>query len=84
MNCAILQQRVNHFLRIQNGIGMKMTERYEKMITADNGGRRTGSERRSYSYTMHIPERRHGEDRRCGDDRREMPRVSFVVDQSTG
>ena len=61
---------------------MKMSERYEKMIAADNGGRRSGSERRNYSYTAHIPERRHGDDRRCGDDRRQMPRVSFIADQT--
>ena len=53
------------------------------MIAADNGGRRAGSERRNYSYTAHIPERRRGEDRRCGDDRRQMPRVSFIADQTT-
>ena len=61
---------------------MKMSERYEKMISTDNGGRRCGSERRNFSYTVHIPERRRGEDRRCGDDRRQMPRVSFVADQA--
>jgi hypothetical protein len=70
--------------QLQNGIGMKASERYEKMISADNGGRRSGSERRSYSYTLHIPERRHGEERRGGDDRRQMPRVSFVADRATG
>jgi hypothetical protein len=48
----------------------------------DNGGRRSGIDRRHFSYTTHIPERRRGsewrwaddrrncEDRRCGDDRR--------------
>ena len=60
-----------------------LSEGYEKMITADNGGRRSGSERRSYTYSMHIPERRRGEDRRCGDDRRQMPRISLVADQAT-
>ena len=60
-----------------------MGERFEKIISADNGGRRSGSERRSYSYTVHIPERRRVEDRRCGDDRRQMPRVSFVNDQAS-
>jgi len=59
-----------------------LSERCEKMITADNGGRRSGSERRSYTYSVHIPERRRGEDRRCGDDRRRMPRISLVADQA--
>lgn len=32
----------------------------------DNGGRRTGFERRRFSYAAHIPERRCGVDRRTG------------------
>jgi len=47
----------------------------------DNGGRRSGIDRRQYSYSTHIPERRKedrriekerriGKDRRCGKDRR--------------
>lgn len=37
---------------------------------SDNGGRRIGFERRRFSYSEHIPERRCGEDRRSGTDRR--------------
>lgn len=40
----------------------------------DKGGRRVGFERRRYSYTCYIPERRRGEDRRSGDDRRRAAR----------
>jgi hypothetical protein len=41
----------------------------------DNGGRRSGLERRRFSYDGFIPERRgedrrNGEERRCGVDRR--------------
>ena len=36
----------------------------------DNGGRRLGLERRMFSYTEHIPERRLGDERRSGFDRR--------------
>jgi len=42
----------------------------------DNGGRRSGVDRRQFLYTDYIPERRAGEDRRsrvdrrCGEDRR--------------
>ena len=36
----------------------------------DNGGRRLGDDRRQFSYTNHIPDRRLGEDRRTGLDRR--------------
>jgi len=39
---------------------------YEK----DNGGRRLGIERRQFSYSSHIPERRGRDDRRTGLDRR--------------
>ena len=42
----------------------------------DNGGRRLGSDRRQFSYTMHIPERRSGKERRSGFDRRLKPRIS--------
>ncbi|MEJ2725177.1 MAG: hypothetical protein P8175_11155 [Deltaproteobacteria bacterium] len=36
----------------------------------DNGGRRSGYVRRTFSYSAHIPERRDGMDRRSGRDRR--------------
>jgi hypothetical protein len=36
----------------------------------DNGGRRSGIERRQFSYSSHIPERRNGEDRRTSPDSR--------------
>ena len=39
-------------------------------ISLDNGGRRTGSDRRVFTYAVHIPERRAGADRRDGMDRR--------------
>lgn len=59
-----------------------MTEYTVEFNLRDNGGRRSGIDRRRFSYTSHIPERRReqdrreasdrrsGEDRRCGDDRR--------------
>jgi hypothetical protein len=40
----------------------------------DNGGRRSGIERRRFQYTSHIPERRSGLDRRSGIDRRTLKR----------
>ena len=36
----------------------------------DNGGRRSGRDRRQFSYAGHIPERRSAHDRRSGLDRR--------------
>jgi len=40
------------------------------VLATDNGGRRSGIERRVFTYGFHIPERRSGGDRRCGFDRR--------------
>ena len=38
---------------------------------SENNGRRVSrNDRRSYSYTVYIPERRSGDDRRSGEDRR--------------
>jgi len=45
-------------------------------ILHDNGGRRTGIERREFSYNEYFPERRSGKDRRNGKDRRLKHRVS--------
>lgn len=36
----------------------------------DNSGRRQGKDRRKLLYSVHIPERRSGNDRRSGKDRR--------------
>lgn len=37
---------------------------------ADNGGTRSGTDRRKFQYTAYIPEKRSGRDRRKGFDRR--------------
>ncbi|MBW2582243.1 MAG: hypothetical protein JRE36_01365 [Deltaproteobacteria bacterium] len=50
----------------------------EQLIILDNGGRRSGGDRRNYSYTLHIPERRNEPDRRSGTDRRKFPRAKEV------
>jgi hypothetical protein len=41
----------------------------------DRDGRRLGIDRRQFTYSFHIPERRSGEDRRSGVDRRLEPRA---------
>ena len=41
----------------------------------DNGGRRSGIDRRQFTYASHVPERRSGQERRCGRDRRKGPRL---------
>jgi hypothetical protein len=56
-------------------IPKEMNEFNYKIKLRDNGGRRSGIERRQYHYTSHIPERRSGEDRRSGKDRRKTPRL---------
>ena len=45
-----------------------------KLKLVDNGGRRSGADRRQFSYAFHIPERRVVADRRSGSDRRHEPR----------
>ena len=54
----------------------------EQLASIDNEGRRSGSDRRNYSYTLHIPERRKGGDRRIGDDRRKFPRTGRAATRS--
>jgi len=41
----------------------------------DNHGRRSGADRRQFSYDMHIPERRMDQNRRNMMDRRDKPRA---------
>ena len=47
----------------------------------DNGGRRFEIERRQFSFTIHIPERRCGKDRRCDADRRNARYLHGVVQE---
>jgi len=42
------------------------------VIADDNGGRRTGIDRRELFYAAYLPERRSEEDRRSGVDRRSL------------
>jgi hypothetical protein len=56
----------------------EMNDILKKLNSLDNGGRRSGGDRRNYSYTLHIPERRSGKDRRNGEDRRKSPRVKAI------
>jgi hypothetical protein len=47
----------------------------------DKGGRRLTSDRRQFSYSYHMPERRSGEDRREGDERRDNDSQSSVIER---
>jgi len=43
----------------------------------DNGGRRSGGDRRAFSYAIHIPEMRSAQDRRSFFDRRYDKKVKL-------
>jgi hypothetical protein len=64
--------------KIIRTIGPTNSDENEVMasLIRDNGGVRSGLERRQFSYDKHIPERRSGKDRRNGLDRRLKPRIS--------
>jgi hypothetical protein len=47
----------------------------DQTILKENGGRRFGVDRRSFSYSLHIPERRSHQDRRRGENRRKTNRI---------
>jgi hypothetical protein len=50
----------------------------EQQISLEIEERRSMGDRRNYSYTLHIPERRKAKDRRSGKDRRKYPRVEAI------
>lgn len=56
------------------GLGSKIwgkeVGRLDASSEGDNGDRRSRIDRRQFSYTAHIPERRCGQDRRIGAERR--------------
>jgi len=54
-----------------------VTDFDDPTISKNNGGRRIGFDRRSFSYSLHIPERRSHDDRRKGDDRRKTNRIKI-------
>ena len=51
-----------------------------RALIHDNAGRRSGSDRRHFSYGVYIPERRLIKDRRSGRDRRNQLRCKVLVD----
>ena len=53
----------------------------EQQISLDNEERRSRVDRRYFSYTLHIPERRKIKDRRGNDDRRKFPRAGTISRQ---
>jgi len=60
-----------------------MEARKGKKRLTDNGGTRSGFERRHYTANIHIPERRSGKDHRSGNDRRKalVPGINYVEEK---
>ena len=58
--------------------GNDILEQQVSVEQVEQVGRRSGGDRRNYSYTLHIPERRKGKERRRGNDRRHYPRSESV------
>lgn len=54
---------------------MSASDKIESDRVSDKGGRRTGIDRREFSYSAYAPERRSGKDRRGNKDRRQEPRI---------
>jgi len=52
----------------------------ENVTLVETLGRRSGVDRRTFSYTCYIPERRKGMDRRSGRDRRKSKRLSVIAE----
>ena len=53
-------------------------------VFSDIGGRRLGIERRLFSYDLHVPERRNGQDRRMSMDRRSGKELRHRKDRRDG
>jgi hypothetical protein len=53
---------------------MTSSNPYAKYKLMDKGGRRSGGDRRKFTYSFHLPERRENTDRRKANDRRRFPR----------
>ena len=65
-NDAIGWQALDHMTRQDS----TMSEKQKESEQHENDCNRSGLDRRQFSYSYHIPERRSGKDRRQGFDRR--------------
>jgi hypothetical protein len=64
-----MKKRTNMGSKKKRGVKRAKVE-VSPFFLSDRGGRRLGIDRRSFSYTLHIPERRSGRERRSRKDRR--------------
>ncbi len=55
---------------------MEGDNQLDELNHSDKGGRRKSNDRRQFTYTFHLPERRSGVDRRQFHNRRKTPRYS--------
>jgi hypothetical protein len=49
-----------------------------QILLRDKGDRRIGVDRRTFSYSLHVPERRSHDDRRKSDNRRKTNRIKTI------
>lgn len=76
---GIMDNSVCRFLKTNHIIeNSAMQSRMGNLALVDNGDRRSGRDRRTFSYTCYIPERRMGAERRSGEDRRRNKRFSII------
>ena len=68
-NTEAFPKRIHADHLLTRGV-LKMDVSYQVSELADMGNRRSRIDRRSFTYSCHIPERRRGGDRRSGIDRR--------------
>ena len=60
-----------------------MSDSKKKSVRLDKDGRRIGIERRTFSYSAYIPERRSGIDRRCLKDPASKIKKRIMAELST-
>jgi hypothetical protein len=69
---------INEIAMVDTISKVDVSDSEDQTLLKDNGGRRFGVDRRSFSYNLYIPERRSDEDRRKGDMRRKTNRIKVT------
>lgn len=70
--------RVETKRKISLALGYEISDSKEvsASVAKDNGDKRSGIDRRQFSYYKHIPERRYGKNRRSGFHKKLRTRIS--------
>jgi hypothetical protein len=78
----------DRFITVSDSVDNMLTGGLDSMTSSrirweltDNRGRRTGTDRRYFSYSCHIPERRCGKDRRSYKDKRTGSDIGLIESQ---